>query len=96
MACAGFDLHQRQAVGRARAADAVAPFAEGGVGAEPFDDRLQGGDLAAAFVDPHILVGQFTAGALPVLVAAHVSVEGFAALIDQFVEVGAVGGEMPS
>ena len=47
-------------------------------------------------MDPHILVGQFTDGALPVLVAAHVSVEGFAALIDQFVEVGAVGGEMPS
>jgi hypothetical protein len=48
-------------------------------------------------VDPHILVGQLTAGALPVLVAAHVDQrEGFAALIDQFVEVGGVGGEMPS
>jgi hypothetical protein len=65
-ASAGFDLHQRQAVGRARAADAVALFADCGVGAAPFDDRVQGGDFAAAFVDPHILVGQFTAGALPV------------------------------
>jgi hypothetical protein len=65
VASAGFDRHQRQAVGRARAADAIALFAHCGIGAEPFDDRVQGGDFAAAFVDPHILVGQFTVGALP-------------------------------
>jgi hypothetical protein len=88
VACAGFDLHQRQKVGCARTAPAVALFTDCGVGAEPFDDRAQGGDFPAAFVDPHILVGQFTAGALPVLVAVHVDQrEGFAALIDQFVEV---------
>jgi hypothetical protein len=45
-------------------------------------------------VDPHILVGQCTAGALPALVAVHVDQrEGFAVLIDQFVEVGGIGAD---
>ena len=56
MASAGFDLHQGQAVGPARAADAVALFADCGVGAEPFDDRVQGGDFAAAFVSRPFLI----------------------------------------
>lgn len=45
----------------------------------------------------HVVVGEFAAGALAKLVAAQVGQgQGFCALVDQFAQVGGVGGEMPT
>lgn len=48
-------------------------------------------------MDPHVVVGEFTAGALPILVAAQIDqAESLAALVEQFVEMGGVGCEVPA
>ena len=69
----------------------------GGAGFEAFDDGVQGGDFAAAFDDPDVVLAEFTAGALAVLVAALIS-QGFGGreLLAQLGQVGGVGDEVPA
>src|SRR5699024_5287978 len=67
------------------------------VAAEPVEDGIQRGDFAATLVDPHVVVGELAPGAGTVLLAADVDqLEGLGALVDQFVEVGGIGGQMPT
>lgn len=51
VASAGFDLHQRNSVCGAGAADTVAVVCGGGIAAQRVDDGVQGGDFAAPFGD---------------------------------------------
>ncbi len=70
-------------------------FGDAGLGVEAFDNGVQGRDLAATFVDPHVVIGQLAAAASSILFAAHVDQRhGLGALINKFVEMGGVGGEM--
>lgn len=97
MASAGSSLHRGCPVGGTRTGDAVCAVIGHVVAVEPVEDGVQGGDFASTLMDPHVVVGELAPGAGTVLFAADVDqFQGPGALVDQFVEVGGVGGEMPA
>jgi hypothetical protein len=58
-------------------------------------EGVQGGDFAAAFVDPYVVVGEFASGACAVLLSAQIDQrQRLGALVRQFVQVGGVGCEV--
>jgi hypothetical protein len=69
VSAAGLDLDYRQPL-----ADTGAGHrgVGGGGGLAAVDDRLQRGDLASAFDDPDVVLAEFTAGPLPILIEVFV------------------------